>query len=155
MPESTEKTRAWEAFTGRWFQPDRGKRPRKLKPFVRIYNGQIFFSRSAIESLKNPDAVVFYIDRETRAIGIRAALLTDRHAYPIATRKEKAARRSVTAYAFCSHYDIPRSIKGRLSAHLENDMLIIPLPVSEKNVIDDGLGNTWSAICSQCGRPCP
>ena len=91
--------------------------------------GNIYLSRSALDALNGPEAVVLLYDREHRTIGIMRAAADRRNAHRL--KKKDRRGRGMTVYAadFLRHYDVKldRTMAFKQPILDENGFLVLDL----------------------------
>ena len=110
--------RQFEEFTGR-STPSSSKMLRVALQ----KRGTMSLNRAAFKALGEPSHVILFFDKESRAIGIKPADGSVRHAYPV-RKQEQAASYLFAAQAFCKHYDLLTGVTTAFEPTLEDGMLV-------------------------------
>ncbi len=105
---------------------------RRATPIVKDHyiaihkRGTISLNRSAVEALKEPQAVQLLFNRTKRIIAFRPTDPKSESAYPL-RRQQNSNSWIIAGQAFLKFYDIDHSITRRYTGELHDDMLRIDL----------------------------
>ena len=104
----------------------RQRAPITNDPWISIQKrGNFSLNPPAFAALKEPAAVEFLYDRETKRIALRSASLGTEFAYPV--RPLGKSNWLIAGMAFTGYYGIDTSIARRWIGRLEGDLLVIDL----------------------------
>jgi hypothetical protein len=87
---NTKRATPAEGYTMPWQEHPRGGPSAQQQPRIRLLSeGDLSLNDAAYQMLGAPEAVVFLVDPERHAIGLRPATRSDANAYPIRQQQGK------------------------------------------------------------------
>lgn len=88
--------------------------------------GNMSLNYTAFMALGEPEAIVFFYDKESKVVGLKPVPVETRHAYPV-RRQQGSKSFLVGAQSFCKYYGIDVSQTRVFVPQLEDGMLVFEL----------------------------